>query len=146
MRNEMDLVAIARSVAKNAYAPYSHFCVGAALEASDGSVYTGCNVENASYGLTICAERAAICNAIQAGRQTFRAIAIVAQHPVTPCGACRQVLAEFAQDGFKVMIASLDGAGDIKVYSMVDLLPHQFVLTESTQKETYDEKTQNKGS
>jgi cytidine deaminase len=102
-----------------AHAPYSGFLVGAALEAKDGRIFTGCNVENLSYGLTICAERNAICHAVACGAREFRAIAIVADsvEPVSPCGACRQVMAEFGD--FEVIAATLDG----KVFeSMVSTL------------------------
>jgi len=92
------LIAVAREVRQNAYAPYSHFQVGAALRTASGRVFCGCNVENLSFGLTICAERAAVFAAVAAGETQFEAIAVVADsvQPVTPCGACRQVLAEFS--------------------------------------------------
>lgn len=92
-----------------AYAPYSNFLVGAALLARDGRVFQGCNVENLSYGLTICAERSALYQAVAAGAQEFVAMAIVAasEEPISPCGACRQVMAEFGD--YRVMSATLDG-------------------------------------
>jgi len=94
------LVASAREAREKAYAPYSRFQVGAALRSKSGRVFCGCNVENLSFGLTICAERAAIFAAVAAGETQFDAIAVVADsvQPVTPCGACRQVLAEFSTD------------------------------------------------
>jgi cytidine deaminase len=118
------LLALARAAARRAYAPYSKFRVGAALLCADGSVVTGCNVENASFGLTICAERAAIARAIGEGMRTFRAIAVAAlgrkgRH-VRPCGACRQVMSEFG-GGWRVVLE--DGA-----WTVDSLLPRSFRL------------------
>lgn len=92
-----ELAAAALAVRDQAYAPYSHFAVGAALLAADGRIFTGCNVENLSFGLTICAERSAVVQAVAAGCREFAALAVAAdtREPVSPCGACRQVLAEF---------------------------------------------------
>lgn len=104
-----------------AYAPYSGFAVGAAVLASDGRVFTGCNVENLSFGLSICAERNALFQAVAAGVRTISALAVVAdsRKPVSPCGACRQVMAEFGN--FPVICASL--AGDRLVLPVEELLP-----------------------
>ena len=104
------LVAAARAAAANAHAPYSRYRVGAALLASDGTVFAGCNVENASYGLTNCAERTALFKAVSEGRRSFRALAVAggtAKSPALPCGACRQVLAEFCAPDMPVAVAPL---------------------------------------
>lgn len=113
MSSETDfsgLLAAAWAVREHAYAPYSHFAVGAALEAKDGRVFCGCNSENISFGLTICAERAAVCAAVAAGCRDFARIAVVAHsgEPVSPCGACRQVLAEFAPE-LELCLANQEG-------------------------------------
>ncbi len=116
----LDLAAKAREAA---YVPYSRFAVGAALLADDGRIYTGCNVENASYGLTICAERNAVAHAVAEGARRFVAVAVVTENGVTPCGACRQVLAEF---GPEMTVVVSDVAGNRIVYSIADLLPAAF--------------------
>lgn len=106
-----DLVSSAQEARIRAYSPYSRFRVGAALLTEDGTVVTGCNVENVSYGLTICAERSAICRAVGDGHRRFKAIAIVAEMRdrfVGPCGACRQVLAEFGLD-WEIYLSKPDG-------------------------------------
>jgi cytidine deaminase len=123
------LLAAARLSAQNAYAPYSQFPVGAALLTEDGEVITGVNVENVSYGLTICAERSAVVRAVSEGKTRFKAIAVWAsQRPhgaVTPCGACRQVLAEFLKpDALIVMSDASTGA--VKTLTMKSLLPEAF--------------------
>jgi len=106
--NMEDLISAARTVREQAYAPYSKFQVGAALLTASGRIFCGCNVENLSFGLTVCAERAAVFTAIAAGETKFEAIAVVADsiQPVTPCGACRQVLVEFSTD-LKIVSANL---------------------------------------
>jgi len=104
------LERLANTVRRKAYSPYSKFAVGAALECTSGEIFTGCNVENLSYGLTLCAERAAVVSAVTAGVRSFRRIVIVAdtEEPITPCGACRQVLAEFAEN-LEVISINLHG-------------------------------------
>ncbi len=120
------LVSAARKVKRNAYAPYSHFFVGAALLASDGKVYVGCNVENNSFGMTMCAERTAFFKAVSDGVRSFKAIAIVSDDPghTMPCGACRQVMHELAGDELDIVTA--DRADHIQVVRLKDLLPHPF--------------------
>lgn len=120
-----ELYKVASEIRKNAYAPYSKFQVGAALLAESGRIYTGVNVENASYGATICAERSAISKAITEGEREFEAIAISAsENPAFPCGICRQVLAEFAPD---ITIIVKNGK-DLEAYSLEELLPYSFKL------------------
>lgn len=109
---------------EQAYAPYSNFLVGAAVEGGSGTVYTGANVENASYGLTICAERAAIAQAVSAGERVIRAVAVCTENGVTPCGACRQVIREFAVTECPVYI--LDAQGGSRATSVAALLPQSF--------------------
>jgi cytidine deaminase len=117
------LVTAAAAAQKTAYAAYSRFAVGAALRTADGTIYSGCNVENASYGLSICAERSAVFHAVAHGQREFQAIAVVTDNGVTPCGACRQVLAEFNL-GMAVVVA--DTAGNRRMYTLADLLPDAF--------------------
>ena len=102
---------MARTASEQSYSPYSHFRVGAALLCSDGEIVTAANVENRSYGLTICAERSAIVKAVSMGKREFRALAICcpdADYPVSPCGACRQVITEFTEKDFPVYFSGAD--------------------------------------
>ena len=118
------LVDSARAVQQRAYAPYSRFRVGCAIEADDGRVFVGCNVENASYGLTICAERAAVCAAVAAGARRLRRAVVVTDvdPPAAPCGACRQVLTEFGRDQQVEGV----GPGGRVWWTLAELLPSAF--------------------
>ena len=120
------LVELAKKARAHAYAPYSGFAVGAAVLAADGRVFVGCNIENASYGLTNCAERTAIFSAVAAGARELRALAVVADGalPCSPCGACRQVIAEFAVE--RIILANLKGRR--RVVTKEELLPFAFSL------------------
>ena len=119
------LIRAAGFARENAHPPYSGFKVGAALEDSGGRIHTGCNIENASYGLTVCAERVALWKAMSEGMRTFRRIAVVtaAGKLTTPCGACRQLLWEFCGN-IEVILANLQG--DVRVIPLQDLLPEPF--------------------
>lgn len=120
--DDADLLARARDAVADAYAPYSGYPVGAALRAADGTVYVGCNVENVAYSDSLHAERVALGSAVADGRREFERIAVAsaARDGVTPCGACRQVLAEFCDDGFVVLCDRPDGHD---TYALGDLLP-----------------------
>lgn len=122
---DRELMNIAEQASKNAYVPYSRFPVGAALECADGSVFTGCNVENAALGSTICAERTAVCKAVSEGNRDFVRIAIWGESKgyCMPCGSCRQVLSEFARD-MEVLCARADGR--YVSYKLSQLMPYTF--------------------
>ena len=119
------LIEAAQAARQNAHAPFSNFKVGAALEDSTGRIHTGCNVENASYGLTLCAERVAVFKAVSEGARQFRRVAVVADTDTLtpPCGACRQILWEFCGD---VEIVLVNPRGKIETYRMRDLFPKPF--------------------
>ena len=128
--NTKELIGAARAARASAYSPYSHVTVGAALLCRDGRIFTGANIENASYGATVCAERVALYSAIHEGYRDFVAIAVSGGNEgeggkggFYPCGICRQTLAEFANDGFKVILE--DGEGE-KILELSDLLPYSF--------------------
>ena len=122
---DQELVAVALKARENAYAPYSRFRVGAALECADGTVYTGCNVENAAYGSSICAERTALVKAVSEGRRAFTRLAVAGDSgdPCWPCGACRQMLRDFGAD-LRVLCA--DRHGRFRACALDELLPHGF--------------------
>lgn len=120
-RTQLEKAACA--VRQRAYAPYSHFQVGAAVLGATGDIYTGVNVENAAYGLTICAERAAIFQAVAAGEREIRAVAVCTREGVSPCGSCRQVMREFAAE---LPVFIVDGAGKSREASLRALLPDSF--------------------
>jgi len=125
-----ELLAAAREAQASAYAPYSNFAVGAAVLLSDGVIYRGCNVENASFGLTICAERVALFHAISDGRVDIAAVAVVTSAPklCKPCGACRQVIAEFSQADNPIAVLSSTASGETTLETITDLLPDTFAL------------------
>ncbi|MGI6031537.1 MAG: cytidine deaminase [Eubacteriales bacterium] len=124
------LLQFAQEARERAYAPYSGFRVGAALLTASGKVFTGCNVENATYGATLCAERAAISSAIVSGERSFTAIAIVGngQEPCMPCGICRQVLCEFSP---QMRVICWDGQGGTQSWTAGELLPGHFTLSKN---------------
>jgi cytidine deaminase len=123
MMNDQQLVALARKARKNAYAPYSHYDVGAALLTASGQAFTGCNVENAVYPMCLCAERTAVVKAVSEGQREFAVIAIATRNGGSPCGACRQVLREFAPH-IRILLA--DDAGTVRQYTLDQLLPDSF--------------------
>jgi len=125
MLNDKELVAVARLAAEKAYVPYSNFPVGAALECPDGTVFTGCNVENAAYGSTICAERTAMCKAVSEGYRVFTKIAIWGKGDdyCFPCGACRQFMSEFS---YNMDVISARGDSEFSKYKLSELMPFAF--------------------
>ncbi|SDN43366.1 cytidine deaminase [Alkalicoccus daliensis] len=126
MGTKEDLISKAKSARDTAYVPYSNFPVGAALEAEDGTIYTGCNIENAAYSMCNCGERTAIFKAVSEGARKFIAIAVAAdtEGPVSPCGACRQVMSELLQQDTKVYLTNMNG--NVEETSVAALLPGAF--------------------
>ena len=122
---DRELMSIAKKASMNAYVPYSRFPVGAALECDDGTVFSGCNVENAALGSTICAERTACCKAVSEGHRDFDTIVIAGKSEdyCVPCGTCRQVLREFAPD---IEVICLNGKGEARHFALKELLPESF--------------------
>lgn len=126
---DRELYRIAKDMTEMSYAPFSKFCVGAALECKDGTIFTGCNVENSSFGGTICAERTAMCKAISEGHRDFKKIMITSSGGESwPCGICRQFMKEFCDDDFIIMTA--DDEDHIRSYTMAQILPEGFRLGE----------------
>jgi len=121
--NDQHLVALAQEARKVAYAPYSHYSVGAALLTASGQVFTGCNVENAVYPLCLCAERTAVVKAVSEGQHEFDVLAIATRNGGSPCGACRQVLREFAPH-IRILLA--DDADHVRQFTLDQLLPESF--------------------
>ena len=123
-----ELIKAAMEAKEHAYVPYSHFRVGAALLTKSGKVYQGCNIENAGYSPTNCAERTAIFKAVSEGYREFQAIAIISdsEEVTSPCGVCRQVMAEFCGPGFEVTMVSCKG--DYKTVTLEELLPYAFSM------------------
>jgi cytidine deaminase len=120
------LINAARKAQKNAYVPYSGYPVGAAILDSTGNLWSGCNVENVSYGLSVCAERTAICKMVSEGVREIQSIAVVTRDGGTPCGMCLQTLLEFAVDPKSVEVITVSDSGEVKGYSLSDLIPHGF--------------------
>ena len=129
MSIDQALIAAAAEARARSYSPYSRFAVGAALLTASGKIYTGCNIENAAYGPSNCAERTAFFTAVSQGERAFTAIAIVGGREVwdsfcAPCGVCRQVMAEFCQDSFRILLGRSDGA--VREFTLKELLPMRF--------------------
>lgn len=126
MDNYQELIMQAKLAMEQAYAPYSRFRVGAALLSASGRIYRGCNIENAAYSPTICAERTAVVKAVSEGERQFKALAVVAEteEVITPCGVCRQVLAEFFDDQVVILLAN--AGGQVRKTNLSELLPGAF--------------------
>ena len=126
---DIELMQLAEEARKHSYCPYSRFAVGAALLTKSGKVYTGCNIENASYTPTICAERTAVFKAVSEGEREFAAIAVIGAPEeekgrfCAPCGVCRQVLREFCEPAFRILLGNVD---EVQAYTLAELLPTSF--------------------
>ena len=125
MDTKENLIQKAIEIRPKAYTPYSNFWVGAALLSKDGEIFSGVNFENASFGLTICAERNAIGTMVSAGHREIKALAVATENGVTPCGACRQVMVEFAQENYPVYIVNTT-TGEVRETTLNDLIPDAF--------------------
>ncbi|NOZ72521.1 MAG: cytidine deaminase [Chloroflexi bacterium] len=121
--HEQALVRMATAARERAYAPYSRYAVGAAVLTAQGEMFSGCNIENATYPATVCAERVAIFKAVSEGQQQLTAIAVVTENGGSPCGICRQVMREFAPD---MIVFIADTAGNVRQTTVADLLPDSF--------------------
>ncbi len=121
-----ELIELARLAREHSYSPYSNFKVGAVVECRDGRIFTGCNIENSTYGLTICAERVALAKAVSEGASDFVRLAVIADThaPVPPCGACRQIIFELC--GKRIEIVMADLRGEIETHTITELLPEAF--------------------
>jgi len=119
------LIQTARQARRNAYAPYSHYAVGAAVLAKSGKIYSGCNIENAAYPSGLCAERVAVFKAVSEGERELIALAVVTSNAGSPCGACRQVFSEFAQDDAEIILAD-DSGREHKKFRLKEFLPNRF--------------------
>ena len=134
----LKLINAAFEIRKKAYAPYSHFKVGAALLCKDGKTYVGCNIENGAFSPTICAERVAFVEAVKNGEREFEAVAIVTGADYakiydmgSPCGVCRQFMSEFCKDDFKIIMTKMSSEGELidnKIFTMNEILPDRFKL------------------
>lgn len=122
----MSLIEAAFEARSRAYAPYSGYAVGCSVRGVGGQIFTGCNIENASYGATICAERAAIAAMVAAGEQAIDEIVLATRDAATPCGICLQVIAEFAPDPERLRITCVADGGAQRCYTLTELLPHAF--------------------
>lgn len=126
----MSLIDLAKEAAGNAYAPYSGYSVGCALRSGSGAIYAGANIENVSFGATICAERAAIAAMVTAGDREIREMALATRDGGFPCGICLQVILEFSPDPSKVVVTAVNAQGQAEARTLAELLPHAFRSSE----------------